>query len=125
MYILDLRIYLPYKKDVNFGELNQAIAASVIIFFHCKEDTNRIVLNQNELLLDNSTVQLADQNTKEGFSIFISKIDNKAKIVEFTVEGMLRQGGNYTLYIKYGSRMRPPSDGGIFLASYKIGNETR
>uniref|UniRef100_A0AC34RS54 Aminopeptidase n=1 Tax=Panagrolaimus sp. JU765 TaxID=591449 RepID=A0AC34RS54_9BILA len=41
------------------------------------------------------------------------------------VDGLLKAGRNYTLYLRYATRIHHALDGGVFLASYSVGNETR
>uniref|UniRef100_A0AC34FQI8 Aminopeptidase n=1 Tax=Panagrolaimus sp. ES5 TaxID=591445 RepID=A0AC34FQI8_9BILA len=125
LYILTLQVFLPYKPGVDFGPLNQTVVGSVIINFECRQDTNIILLNANDILIKNDSLKLGDQDSNKSLDVEVESLDNLANILKLRTYPPLAKGRNYTLLIHYGTRVRAPNDGGLFLGSYEHNGEKR
>uniref|UniRef100_A0A914Q4W8 Aminopeptidase N-like N-terminal domain-containing protein n=2 Tax=Panagrolaimus TaxID=55784 RepID=A0A914Q4W8_9BILA len=125
LYILTLQVFLPYKPGVDFGPLNQTVVGSVIINFECRQDTDIIILNMNDILIKNDSLKLGDQDSNKSLDVEIEEIDDLKHILKLRSYPSMLKGRNYTLLIHYGTRVRAPNDGGLFLASYEHNGEKR
>ena len=124
LYILTLQVFLPYKPGVDFGPKNQTIAGKVIIHFECHEDTDEIFLNVNDILI-NDSVKLGDQDSNTAMHVRLEENDPMKQMMKLRSRPMMKRGRNYTLLIHYGTRLRDPLEGGLFLASYENNGEKR
>uniref|UniRef100_A0A7E4VLL4 Peptidase_M1 domain-containing protein n=1 Tax=Panagrellus redivivus TaxID=6233 RepID=A0A7E4VLL4_PANRE len=125
LYIITMQTFLPYKQGVDFGRRNRTVDAYVLMSFHCQKQTNKIILNAYDLIIDENKLRLYDQDTKESLAVRLAETRNETQVLEFVTEQPMLFGHNYSMKINYGTRILEPGDRGLFLASYQIGNETR
>lgn len=125
LYILTLQVFLPYKPGVDFGPLNQTVVGSVIINFECRQDTDIILLNANDILIKDDSIKLGDQDSSKSLDVEMESFNNLTNILKLRSYPSLMKGRNYTLLIHYGTRVRSPLAGGLFLASYEHNGEKR
>uniref|UniRef100_A0A7E4VMQ7 Aminopeptidase n=1 Tax=Panagrellus redivivus TaxID=6233 RepID=A0A7E4VMQ7_PANRE len=125
LYIITMQTFLPYKQGVDFGHRNRTVDAYVLMNFLCRKQTNKIILNAYDLIIDENKLRLHDQDTKESLAVRLAEIRNETQVLEFVTEQPMLVGHNYSMKINYGTRMLEPGNRGLFLASYQTGNETR
>lgn len=127
-YNLNLQIFLPYHKELNFNERNFSIYGNVAIHIICLHQTNRIILNAKNLNFNENDINVEDSDNKTipliGLYRYQHEMDD-IHVVEIVLRHALLFDHDYMIYIKYQGVINDVWTGGLYRTQYDINGETR
>nr|CAD2167432.1 unnamed protein product [Meloidogyne enterolobii] len=125
-YELHLKIYLPYKKGIDYGERNFTFDGNLRLHLLCRQTTNVLLLHSKSLEIDydKATIWMGGGTIRlEGPRIIGWKeLAGRNDLLEMRLDRALLPGRNYILELGYKAKIGKNSqEGGLYQSHYLNG----
>jgi hypothetical protein len=118
IYRLDLKLYLPYRDSIDYGNRNFTFAGSLRMEFRCLQTTDRFRLNAKQLLIDESSAQI-DRN----ISIRSIGYFDRFEMIEIQLDNTLTIGEIYIFSVSFSGHIANDTLAGLYRSKYdRTGN---
>lgn len=117
VYRLDMRVFLPYKESLNFGQRNFTFDASLQIDFECVRPTSLVVLNAKHLIIEQTSVVLTDAGGNN-LSLGFMRDRREIEMVEFWFITPMIVGQRYTISLEYSGPIADDTLAGLYRSKY-------
>jgi hypothetical protein len=121
-YDLHLKVFLPYRRGVNFGERNFTVDGILRLQLLCRQSTNVLLLHARALRIDHDKTAIWAEGRvgREGPRVIGSKeMAGRNDLLELRLDRALLPGRSYILEMGYQANIQKNGiDGGLYQSSY-------
>ena len=120
---------LHLRPDIYTGDPSTfTFSGSVQISLQCVEDTDRIVVNYDDLEISEPSITVLEHSqgaNVDSLSVRNTEREHERQMYNIVLHKRLRKGHNYTVQIQQFSGRILGNLRGIYYTTYKVGEETR
>jgi hypothetical protein len=130
-YELHLKVFLPFRKGVDFGARNFTVDGNLRLHLLCRQATNVLMLHAKGLRIDHEKTAIWEEDGvgREGTKVIGTKelTTGRNDLLELKLDRQLLPGRRYILEMGYRANIqRHAQEGGLFQSNYLAdGNEKR
>ncbi|TKR86692.1 hypothetical protein L596_011231 [Steinernema carpocapsae] len=117
-YDVTIKVFLPYKEGLSYGDLNNTIKGNAKIRLRCQKENSVIVFHVKNLIVHHDSVRIFDAVRRNAIEVGKLIPRPEAEWIEIHTKQKFRSGGEYLVLFDYSAKLGGSVQGGLYRSSY-------